>query len=168
MLCNDKTKFKSTIRNFVAQSSGLSLQPNKKSLVLNQHVDNKHIAIDVSDVEEIIHRMDPEECEFLQINFSNNKKILLTDTMVGFKPAYQPDLEAHRLPRVVTTMDLIGVIEALEENINTHHFFPHNEIVMLRKVFQCVLEGGEAVGFNLEHERTWPQRIAQIGYKPRA
>ena len=89
-----------------------------------------------------------DNIDFLQVNFAGGKKLILTNNLIGFKPAPLASLDMERLPKVVTTPDLISVIEALQETMNTQSSHPV-EVEVLRHVFSAVLEGGESIGFNL-------------------
>jgi hypothetical protein len=92
------------------------------------------------------------------VNFQSGKKILLTQNLIGFKPAPSRGLDLSKLPKVVTTPDLLSVVEAIEETLSTAPAQPE-ELEVLRKVFDSVLKGAEAVGFDTTSERVWMQSL---------
>lgn len=148
----------STIREFVSKCSGLkSRVKDEQEIQIHQNTDGKTISFEISDLEEVIPRVDGEGHAFLQVNFLNGKKILLTQNLIGFKPAPSTGLDLTKLPKVVTTPDLLSVVEAIEESMSG----PSNneELAVLRRVFDSVLRGAEAVGFDLTAERLWMQRL---------
>lgn len=150
------------ILNYVEESEGLVNQAiSPDSIRIFQKADGKSLAFELKDVEEVIPRVDAEGNPFLQINFCSGKKILLTESLVGFKPATNPGLDMAKLPSVVTTPDLMSVVEAIEESLSSGAT-QVEEIDILRRVFGSVLEGGEAVGFDFTSERVWLTRISHI------
>lgn len=156
------------ICDFIEKSSGLEMDLSRKGYILiHQRTDGKTLSICFEDIEDVIKRTDSDGQGFLQVNFCNGQKILLTEKLVGFKPARHSGLDMDKLPKVVTTPDLISVVEAIEESLNSEEPHPA-EIEVLRKVFDAVLEGGEAVGFNLSFERDWVRRLSIHKYQASA
>ena len=154
------------ITDFINVSNGLEIfQSSSKEIRVKQKIDSKEISIFLDSVDEVIPRVDKDNIDFLQVNFAGGKKLILTDNLIGFKPAPLASLDMERLPKVVTTPDLISVIEALQETMNTQSSHPV-EVEVLRHVFSAVLEGGESIGFNLAKERTWLDRLTRM--KPSA
>ena len=94
------------------------------------------------------------------MNFQSGKKILLTQNLIGFKPAPSRGLDLTKLPKVVTTPDLLSVVEAIEDSISTMPTQPE-ELDVLKKVFDSVLRGAEAVGFDTTSERVWMQSLTR-------
>ena len=125
-----------------------------------QRADGKVMAINVSEVDEVIPRTDADGKDFLQINFNGGKKILLTDNLVGFKPLPSIGLDMSKLPKVVTTPDLHSVVDAIEDSILSGQT-AGDEVDILKKVFDSVLRGAEAVGFDLTPERIWLHNITR-------
>ena len=147
------------ILNYVDGAEGLlSYGTSPFSVKIFQKADGKSLAFEINDIDEVISRVDLDGSPFLQVNFNSGKKILLTDTLVGFKPAVSPGLDMGKLPSVVTTPDLMSMVEAIEETMGSVRSEPE-EIEVLRQVFGSVLEGGEAVGFDLTPERIWLTRL---------
>ena len=154
------------IADFVAQSAGLKSWCLDNRIEILQKTDGKKLAFIDSDVDEVIPRLDSDGQPFLQVNFNSGKKILLTDNFIGFKPAQCVGLDMERLPKVVTTPDLISVVEAIEESLTSQ--ITHEEVDVLRRVFDSVLKGGESIGFDLTSERLWLQRITKSSSKASA
>ncbi len=160
---NQKQEQLVQIKEFVSKSSGLRsrLAEGEQRVHISQSADGKVIAIAVADLEEVIHRVDSDGQVFLQVNFTNGKKILLTQNLIGFKPAPSRGLDLSKLPKVVTTPDLLSVVEAIEDTITTTPAVPAEELDVLKKVFDSVLRGAEAVGFDTTSERIWLQGLAR-------
>ena len=95
------------------------------------------------------------------------EKILLTDQLIGFKPWPVPELDISKLPKVVTTLDLLSVFEAIEESVTTMSGRPEDTDT-LKKVFNSILLGGEDIGFDLTTERSWLRRLPAIPSKASA
>ncbi|MEO0336156.1 MAG: hypothetical protein AAF202_07170, partial [Pseudomonadota bacterium] len=137
------------IIDFVSQSAGLSTKTESHDgMVISQAVDGKELGFSHSDVEEVLKRKDSDGKVFLQVNFKTGKKILLTDNLIGFKPALCRGLDMDKLPRVVTTPDLLSVVEAIEESMGAEAS-AFEEVELLKRVFDSVLIGAESVGFDL-------------------
>ena len=156
------------ITDFVGDSSGLEMKPSDTgAMTIHQQTDGKALQILIVDVEEVLQRYDSEGRLFLQVNFHNGKKILLTEKLVGFKPIATKGLDLKKLPKVVTTPDLVSVVEAIEESLNSNS--PRfEEVEVLRRVFDSVLMGAQDVGFDLEAERAWLSCIASLRGKATA
>jgi hypothetical protein len=158
---NSKNDHVVQISDFVAKSSGLRsrVQENNEIEIL-QCTDGKAIAFKASELEEVISRVDSDGHVFLQVNFNSGKKILLTQNLIGFKPAPSRGLDLTKLPKVVTTPDLLSVVEAIEDSMSTTPSQPE-ELDVLKKVFDSVLRGAEAVGFDTTSERVWMQGLTR-------
>lgn len=147
------------IRQFVTRSSGLREAEAPLGIVLIcQALDGKSLSIAASDLEDVLFRTDADGQDFIQVNYRTGLKILITDTLIGFKPTQLVGLDMGKLPKVVTTPDIISVFEAIQEALHGGDTFD-DEVAMLRKVFDSVVTGGEAVGFDLARERAWLGRI---------
>jgi hypothetical protein len=154
------TGSRDVIAEFCTRSSGLQLSFEQQGqMTILQRVDGKSICFEETSIEEVLERKDSEGKPFLQVNFHDGKKILLTEKLIGFKPIATEGLDLGRLPKVVTTPDLLSVVEAIEESMNSTR--PRlEEIEVLRKVFDSVLLGAQHVGFELEEERAWVSYIS--------
>lgn len=156
------------ILNFVDSSKGLRAKINESGKVqVQQDLDAKIFCFTSSEVAEILHRTDSEGKPFLQLNFRNGNKVLLTETLVGFKPVETVGLDMSRIPKVVTTPDLVSVFEAIEESLGADTG-QDNEVEILKKVYQAILSGGEKVGFELTFERKWFSRLVASKFKASA
>lgn len=141
------------ILNFVDASQGLRAKINESGRVqILQELDSKVFSFNSGDVSEVLHRSDSEGKPFIQVNFKSGAKVLLTETLVGFKPADTFGLDMNRIPRVVTTPDLTSVYEAIEEAMAGDQGVDH-EVEILKKVYLAIITGGEAAGFDLCTER---------------
>lgn len=157
----------SVITGFIERSIGLEVKADKGEISILQKADNRSIRFFTKNIEEVLMRQDSEGREFLQVNFFDGRKILITERLVGFKPAETNGLDLRKLPKVVTTPDLVSVVEAIEESVNTYGHRAE-EVDVLRRVFDSVLNGAEAVGFQVRAERNWLNFIANIKHKPSA
>ena len=149
------------INDFVAKSTGLkSRVEDAARMKIRQNTDGKTIAFEIADLEEVIPRIDADGHVFLQVNFLSGKKILLTENLIGFKPVPSRGLDLSKLPKVVTTPDLLSVVEAIEDSMTTPPS-AGDELDLLKRVFDSVLRGAEAVGFDITPERLWLQSLGR-------
>jgi DNA-directed RNA polymerase beta' subunit len=155
----DSTNVVAQIKNFVCDTDGLKIIDSVLTdyLVIEQKLDKKRITLNCFDLEEVMVRNDEAGKQFLQVNFSSGKKILITETLVGFRPLSLYGLEMEKLPKVVTTPDIQSVFEAIQEALQSND--EQEELDVLRKVYDSVLCGGESVGFDLKEERKVFARI---------
>lgn len=156
------------ITEFITQTSGLEMRGGSlDELVIFQRIDSKTIRFPVQTVEEVLTRIDADGRNFLQVNFLDGRKILLTEKLIGFKPIETKGLDLKKLPKVVTTPDLVSVVEALEESLSSND--PRDEEVeVLRRVFEAVLAGAKAVGFEIEAEKGWANSFPAFRRRPSA
>lgn len=162
-MSNSKVKSTTTeldhILNFVDSSKGLRAKLAETGKIqVSQGIDAKVFCFSSAEVSEVLHRTDSEGKAFIQLNFKNGHKVLLTDTLVGFKPIETLGLDMSRIPKVVTTPDLVSVFEAIEDSLGSDSG-QDNEVEILKKVYQAILSGGEKVGFELNFERKWFNRL---------
>ncbi len=161
----DEAQYRDTINDYVSQAEGLAaLEIIGGHLGIKQNVDGKFIQLDFESVDGVIKRTDPQGADFLQINLSDGKKLLLTDKLIGFKPIACQGLDMSKLPKVVTTPDLISVFEAIEETLSDDDS-ALVEVEVLKKVFNSVIRGGEDIGFDLKNEKTWLGQITSLRNK---
>lgn len=148
-----------TLMDYVDSSRGLRMQVSEVGKVrIRQELDGKVFCFNAEDVTETLQRKDSDGKAFIQINFKNNFKVLFTDTLIGFKPVEIVGLDISRIPKVVTTPDLMSVFEAIEESMGAESG-SENEVEILKKVYFSILSGGEQVGFELDKERRWLNRL---------
>lgn len=151
------------IESYVTQSAGLTISFFEEDQIeIFQKADDRKIRFSATDLGDVLSRQDREGKSFVQVNFVSGKKILLTDALVGFKPEPRANLDLNRLPKVVTTPDLLSVFEAIEEVINAE-ITNEEEVEVLKEVYQSILSGGESVGFDLKSERVWISRLLISG-----
>jgi hypothetical protein len=156
------------ITDFVIKSTGLRTKPSIEGKIhIAQNTDGKAIAFAIDDLEEVVPRIDSDGHVFLQVNFMSGKKILLTQNLIGFKPVPSRGLDLTKLPKVVTTPDLLSVVEAIEDSISMAPS-EMEEVEILKRVFDSVLKGAEAVGFDITPERMWLQSLGRSSAKPSA
>jgi len=141
------------IADFIETESTLTLESMTNSgLKLTQNVDGKSLEILTSGVDEVLIREDSTGKPFLQVNFIEGTKILITKSLVGFKPALFEGVDPDRIPNVVTTPDLLSIVEALSDFDFEEDY---EEYRALRRMYYSILHGAEAVGFEIENERLW-------------
>ena len=151
---------KSIIEGFLSQNKKLTLikHPETNKIILRQDHDKKTLCFYESDIEKIFTRTDYNGENFLQVNFKNSKKILLTDEFVGFPPAVCSGIESKKLPKVVTTADLLSVIEAMESSLyGTDQY--QESLHDVRLFFEAIASGAESIGFSLIGERLWVEKL---------
>lgn len=153
---------------FVDQSTGLSSNVTESGAVaIEQNVDGKIFRFTCEELSEVLQRFDADGKQFIQVNFQSGNKVLFTETLVGFKPRETLGLDMNKIPRVVTTPDLISVFEAIEDSLSSDST-PEHEIEILKKVFLAILHGGENAGFDLTFERKWLARLVPSKFRASA
>ncbi len=147
------------ILDFVDKSSGLRAHVGENGKVsIFQRVDGKGLYFFVDNLFEVLHRTDSDGRLFIQVNFANGNKVLFTNALVGFKPSEIHGLDMAKIPRVVTTPDLVSVFVAIEEGLASEEV-SGEELDVLRRVYAAIIHGGEMVGFDLQLERRWLNRL---------
>ncbi len=155
-----KEKPKSIIEDFLSHARQLSLlkKDSAEKITLLQNHDKKTLSFYESDIDKILDRKDGKGEAFLQVNFKNGKKILLTNEFIGFSPVECGEIPKGKLPKVVTTADLLSVIEAIESSLyGTDQYQESLQDVQL--FFEAIASGAEAIGFSLTGERLWVERL---------
>ncbi len=157
----------SVIEDYISKSAGLSVSKEVDgAFAISQKGDEKKLKIKLVELVDVLSRRDSDGKEFIQVNFVSGKKILLTDQLVGFKPMPVSDLDVTKLPKVVTTLDLLSVFEAIEESVTTTSRPEDTET--LKKVFHSIVLGAEDVGFDVTTERSWLRRLPAVTSKQSA
>jgi len=133
-------------------------EKSTEKVSIHQSVDGKVFNFSTNDLSEVLQRADSDGKNFIQINFVNGHKVLFTDTLVGFKPRDTYGLDMSKIPRVVTTPDLVSVFAAIEEGLSSDDITEY-EIDVLKRVYAAIIQGGEAAGFELQFERRWLGRL---------
>ena len=141
------------VLSYVESSSGLKSKIRENGEVeILQEVDGKVFHFSYNFLDEVLQRIDGDGKSFIQVNFSNGVKVLFTESLVGFKPRETQGLDMAKIPKVVTTPDLISVFEAIEESLSSD-FGADHEVEILKRVFHSILLGGELAGFDLSFEK---------------
>ena len=156
-----KDDTKTIIAAFLSNSSKLSILEEEKEynkITLYQNYDRKTLSFEVESVQKVLERKDYNGKSFLQLNFKDGKKILLTQEFVGFAPAVGVGIDIYKLPRVVTTADVLSVIEAIESSIyGTEQY--QESLCEAKMFFESIAAGAESVGFDLTGERLWVEKL---------
>jgi hypothetical protein len=147
----------SNILNFVERTTGLKAAFIEGRVEIAQSLDGKVFNFDAVHVTEVLNRTDSDGRPFIQINFRDTNKVLLTDSLVGFKPSETAGLDMARIPKVVTTPDLKSVLDAIEDTLGSDQ--ADHEVEILKKVFYSILSGAEKIGFDLPFERRCLERL---------
>jgi hypothetical protein len=144
---------------FAQRCSGIKTELVAETRIrIRQSLDQKGIEFDCALLDDVLLRTDATGDEFLQVNFSTGKKILITQKLVGFKPIAVRGIDLSRLPKVVTTPDIVSVFDAIQDALQSDEADNH-EVSVLKRVFEAVLAGGEEIGFDLSVERSWIRRV---------
>ena len=156
-----KDDTKTIIEAFLSDSNKLSILDEEREynkITLFQDYDRKKLSFALEDVKKVLERKDYRGQSFLQVNFKNGKKILLTHEFVGFSPAVGVGIDVYKLPKVVTTADILSVIEAIESSIyGTDQY--QESLYEAKMFFESIAAGAESIGFDLTGERLWVEKL---------
>lgn len=142
--------------NFLDSQTQFTYKYIDQNLELTQKEDSKKILINFSLVEKVLDRQDVDGSRFIQVNFNQGLKILITKSLVGFKPNDLVGFDLTRIPRVVTTIDLKSVSKAIEDLFDSEESAETKaEIEILKRVYQSILYGAENIGFKMSSEKKW-------------
>ncbi|MBL7688687.1 MAG: hypothetical protein JNJ49_11670 [Bdellovibrionaceae bacterium] len=158
------------IVEFASGSSGLETEHREAVLVIRQRMDGHRIEVPAARLQDILMRTDTDGRDFVQVNFEDGTKILITDRLIGFKPVLRtvpagtaaPSLS--KLPKVVTTPDIMSVIEAIEDAVDSDE----KDLPLLKDLFEAIIRGAETVGFDVARERALILPYIAIGVGFRA
>lgn len=144
------------IINFLENTRYVKFEFDQTSLRVTQNEDQKAISFRFADVEKVLARTDFDGSQFIQINFHNKTKILITKNLIGFKPLELVGFDAGKIPKVVTTVDLNSVFKAIEDLTDGEDTYQTaTELEVLKKVYQSIMMGAEQVGFEMKAEKQW-------------
>lgn len=146
------------IMNYVQSSPGLELKLEDHNIIIHQYEDGKNITFDSGFVRDVLERTDRDGKKFIQVNFLDNSKILVTDNLIGFKPFPVKNLDMNKLPKVVTSPDCLSVFEAIDDCLRDESI-DFEELDTLKRVFSAIIRGAEMVGFSMENEKDWLNRL---------
>ncbi len=142
--------------NYLENQAQFNFTFTEETLELTQKEDSKKMLIDFSKVEKVLDRQDVDGSRFLQVNFNEGSKVLITKALVGFKPYDLIGFDLTRIPRVVTTLDLVSVHKAIEDLFDSDENAESvTELEVLKKVYQSILFGAENIGFKMNAEKKW-------------
>lgn len=161
-----------SIYEFARRSKELEVQLIDNALLkVRQRLDGHTLFVDAGRLQDILMRTDADGRSFVQVNFHDGLKILITDRLIGFKPVLRraanvPGASSGKLPRVVTTPDLLSVLEAMEDAAES----ADRELSVLRELFDAIVCGAERVGFDVSKEKAWllPYLGATPGFRANA
>ncbi len=151
-----QTEYMDAILHFLESQTNFKFQMNDFDLIITQKEDSKIIRLSMVNVERVIDRVDYDGAQFIQVNFESGLKVLITRNLVGFKPYEVAGFDTTKIPKVVTTVDLGSITKAIEdlaETADTVESFTEMEV--LKKVYQSILFGAVAVGFEMNQEKNW-------------
>jgi hypothetical protein len=155
-----------SILEFAMRSSDLEVEQSALDQVrIKQKVDGHMLVIRASRLQDILMRNDSDGRSFVQVNFQDGLKILITERLIGFKPAVRKAIAPaagqgaptnsakanSKLPRVVTTPDLLSVLGAMEDAAES----ADRDLTLLRELFDSIVRGAERAGFDVEKEKAW-------------
>lgn len=144
------------IINFLETTRSVQFTYDSMYLTMVQNEDFKSMTIRFADVEKVLLRTDFDGSQFIQINFVNRTKILVTKNLVGFKPLELMGFDTAKIPKVVTTLDLKSVHKAIEDLTDADETYQTaTELEVLKKVYQSIMLGAEQVGFDMKVEKQW-------------
>lgn len=144
------------IVNFLETTTQLSFRLEKSYIEIKQTEDGKTLSFDLDVVDKVLLRTDFDGSGFIQVNFSDKTKVLITKSLVGFKPFEITGFDAGKIPKVVTTVDLNSVYKAIEDLLDSEDTYQTaTELEVLKKVYQSIMLGAEQVGFEMRAEKIW-------------
>ena len=139
--------------DFIRKKSDLNVKVEQDDVLkITQKADNQKLSINPMDIEEILHRVDIHDKDFLQINFKSMNPILITSQFIGFNPLGK---KIEGLPEIVTTVDLREVYKVAFNLLHTSNEddISWDELEKLKDMFFAIAIGGTAVGFQLHREK---------------
>ena len=155
-----KEDARTLIEDFILKSDQLALlkEENSKTFTILQMSDKKKLSFQEKDVDRVLERKRDNQDDFLQINFKNGKKILLTKDYIGFAPAKSLHVDFTRFPKVVTTADLFSMIESIENTLYNSADCKES-LAEVHNFFEVIASGAESVGFDVSSERVWIEKL---------
>jgi hypothetical protein len=165
-----------SINEFARRSKELDVQIVDQSILkIRQQIDGHTVFVDAGRLQDILMRTDSDGRDFVQVNFHDGLKILITERLIGFKPVLRRTANSStataaaastKLPRVVTTPDLMSVLEAMEDAAEAKD----RDLTVLRELFDSIVCGAEKVGFDVTKEKAWllPYLGATPGFRANA
>lgn len=146
------------IEHFVNTAPGLKWDIKEGMASIYQKDDWKTVRFPIDNVREVLTRTDRDGKDFIQINFMDSSKILVTENLVGFKPFPVKNLDMTKIPKVVTSPDCLSVFEAIDDCLREDNI-DFEELDTLKRVFTAIIKGAEIVGFDMSEEKSWLKRL---------
>lgn len=144
------------IINFLETTSLLNFSLNQTDIEIVQIEDGKCLHFPLQSVDKVLSRTDVDGSAFIQVNFADKTKVLITKSLIGFKPIELVGFDSGKIPKVVTTVDLNSVHKAIEDMLDSEDTYQTaTELEVLKKVYQSIMLGAEQVGFEMKAEKVW-------------
>lgn len=153
-----ETELTAEIESYINKAPGLKYNLTGGMVSIHQTEDWKTVKFKESFIRDVLKRTDRDGKEFIQINFKDNSKVLVTENLVGFKPFPIKNLDLSKLPKVVTSPDCLSVFEAIDECLRDEPL-DFEELDTLKRVFTAIIRGAELVGFDMSEEKGWLNRL---------
>ncbi len=147
--------------NEVEVLRGLKFEIRSNLVIIYQLFDGKQLEISKDQILNLIKRSHEKNALFFQINYRDGRKILLTENLIGFKPAAIENLDMMRIPKVVTTPDLKSVIDAIEDECDIGNK-GNAKYLELVKVYKSIEKGAENIGINTNNEKLMLSKIVNF------
>jgi hypothetical protein len=144
------------IVQFLEAQNSFQFSTSNMDISIIQLEDKKLLKFAIEKVEKVLERIDYDGSQFLQVNFKSGLKLLITKNLIGFKPNEIMGFDTTKIPKVVTTVDLVSITKAIEDiSEDLDGADALTEMEVLKKVYQSILYGAVAVGFEMQTEKDW-------------
>lgn len=139
------TEHKNTLLSFIKKTRGLRVKnQNLTSITIEQKEDKSFLKIFFHQISHISLASETKKEDYIQINFINKTKCILTESLIGFAPIKSLLLDKNSLPEVVSSIDLLNILEAFEANLRNSGEI--EDFLFLNQVYHAVLNGGKHIG----------------------
>lgn len=139
------TEKKSILLNFINKAKGLRIKKQDKNIIVIEQLEDKScLKIFFHNIHYISFAKDSVNGQYMQIDFTNKTKCILTDNLIGFAPVKSLLLNKNALPEVVSSIDLLNIIEAFEAHLRNSGVA--EEFLFLNQVYHAVVNGGKQIG----------------------
>ena len=137
--------------NYLEKHSELTILKKKSDFIkVKQPDDQMNLTISFSEIDSTYVQIDSLGKKYLQINLNDGGRLLLTQRVIGFEAKKDSRLRSGFLPDVVTTLDLLNIMEAFESSLRDGHQ-SEEEQYLLNKAFRAIAKGATRIGFNVSH-----------------
>ena len=153
---NPSTDSLDTIVQFLEAQNSFQFSMTNMDISIMQLEDKKNLKFNLEKIEKVLERVDYDGSQFIQVNFKSGLKLLITKNLIGFKPNEIIGFDTTKIPKVVTTVDLVSITKAIEDiSEDLEGADDLTEMEVLKKVYQSILYGAVAVGFEMQTEKAW-------------